>query len=177
MSTISLCTQHENPPKEDPTADMKAIAPALEPGEKEHVLIFHDEMAIHANDCQKHYWARPDETVLRKKDQGRLMMVSEFITSITSTGRLVMSPEQWNTQLGLPEAERLPREARVIIYPSSKPGADDYWNMKQMITQVNSLSILVLFTDYTTVGQHYQACRAPPSREGARVHLRQLLSP
>lgn len=116
---------------------MATTPPTLDPGEKEHVLLFHDEMAIHANDCQKHYWARPDETVLRKKDQGRLMMVSDFITAATETGRLVMNEEQWNTQLELPELDRLPKQSRVVIYPSGKPGCDEYWNMKQMIDQVS----------------------------------------
>ncbi|KIM29215.1 hypothetical protein M408DRAFT_35243, partial [Serendipita vermifera MAFF 305830] len=129
---------------DDPNAPMVPVAPTLGPDQKEHVLLFHDEMAIHANDCRKHYWALPTETVLRKKDQGRLMMVSEFITSVTSSGRLVMSEDQWQKQLELPEEQRLPREARVIIYPSGKPGTDDYWNMKQMISQTIKLAEYIL---------------------------------
>jgi hypothetical protein len=130
-----VCTQYLEDPKTTPATE-STIPPTLNDEEKECVLIWHDEMAVHANDCQKEYWARPDETVLRKKDPGRLMMVSDFITAATETGRLVMNREDWEKQLRHPESERLPRNARVIIYPSSKPGTDDYWNMRQMISQV-----------------------------------------
>jgi hypothetical protein len=68
------------------------------------------------------------------------MMVSDFITAATESGRLEMTEEQWKEEEKCPEKDRLPRNARKIIYPSSKPGGDSYWNMKQMIDQVSNLN-------------------------------------
>jgi hypothetical protein len=118
------------------TKEWTITVPTLGEGDKEHVLIWHDEMAVHANDCRKAYWGHPSETVLRDKNQGRLMMVSDFITAGTECGRLVLTDEQWATQLELPEDERSSCNARRIIYPSSAPGGDAYWNMKQMVDQL-----------------------------------------
>jgi hypothetical protein len=120
------------------TKEWVIIPLTLDEDEQEHVLIWHDEMAVHANDCAKAYWGRADETVLCSKSQGRLMMVSDFIMAATENGRLTMTDKQWAEQLKLPEAERLPRNARKIIYPSTAPGGDNYWNMKQMIKQVRN---------------------------------------
>jgi hypothetical protein len=47
-----------------------------------------------------------------------------------------MTDEQWNEELKKPEKDRLPCKVRKIIYPSSQPGGDSYWNMDQMIDQV-----------------------------------------
>lgn len=124
---------------EDPiTKESILTPPTLQPGEKEHVLLWHDEMAVHANDCQKAYWGHADDTVIRSKSHGKLMMVSEYITPSTESGRLVMSDAQWAEEMKLPEENRRCRNARRIIYPSNAPGGDEYWNMKQMIEQVSN---------------------------------------
>lgn len=87
---------------EDPESkEWTKTAPKLKDDEREHVLIWHNEMAIHANDCRKAFWAHLDETVLRKKDQGRLMMVSDFITAATDSGHLVLSDDISKVILGL----------------------------------------------------------------------------
>jgi hypothetical protein len=70
------------------------------------------------------------------------MMVSDFITEATPTGRLVLDDAQRAQQLRKPEHERVPESSRVLIFPSNKPGGDKYWNMEQMIVQV-SLQIIV----------------------------------
>ena len=62
------------------------------------------------------------------------MMVLDFVCQ--STGRLVLTDELWQEELAKPAVECLPRDARIIITPSSKQGGDDYWNMNQMIAQV-----------------------------------------
>jgi len=69
------------------------------------------------------------------------MMVSDFVCQ--STGCLVLSDEIWEQELLKPEAERLPRDARVIITPSEKEGGDNYWNMDQMIDQVRLFSFVL----------------------------------
>jgi hypothetical protein len=86
---------------------------------------------------------REDQQVLYKKDQGRLMMVSDFITESTPTGRLVMTDAQQAQQLQLPEPDQLPFSSRKLIFPSSQPGGDSYWNMEQMIAQVCSPQFIV----------------------------------
>jgi hypothetical protein len=115
---------------------MIPVPPTLNPGEREHAILFHDECARHANERKTNYWLKANEQVLHKKEQGRLMMVSDFITTSTPTGRLVMTEAQVTHQATLPEVERLPPNSRKSIYPTSKAGGDSYWNMDQMIAQV-----------------------------------------
>ena len=66
--------------------------------------------------------------------QTALMMVSDFVCQ--ATGRLMLSVQLWEAELAKLATECLPRDACVIITPSSKAGSDDYWNMDQMIVQV-----------------------------------------
>ncbi|KIJ53860.1 hypothetical protein M422DRAFT_242125 [Sphaerobolus stellatus SS14] len=99
--------------------EMKSLPLELKEGEKE-----------------RDYWLQPGQSVLRKKEKGRLMMVSDFICQSTgplmlseelwevqlakpeverlSTGPLMLSEELWEVQLAKPEVERLPQHARVI---------------------------------------------------------------
>lgn len=119
--------------------EMEAIAPSLGAGEVEHIIIFHDESSFHANDYQSKYWLKPGEQVLKKKDKGRLIMVSDFI--IEETGHIVLTEELRRAQLLLPESERLPDHARIVICPTSKATGDSYWNMEQMIAQVRRVKL------------------------------------
>lgn len=108
---------------------------------REVILIYHDESAYHANDHKSDYWLKTGEQVLKKKDQGRLIMVSDFVCE--ASGRLLLNDEEMKRQAALPAAERLRKtDARVIIHPSSKPGGDDYWNMNQMLAQVSGYNLL-----------------------------------
>lgn len=43
----------------------------LKNGEKEVILLFHDESAYHANDYQRDYWLKAGQQVLKKKEKGR----------------------------------------------------------------------------------------------------------
>ena len=107
----------------------------LADGEIEHKVIFHDESSFHANDYKLHFWLKNGEQVLKKKEKGHLIMVSDFVCE--ETGRLSLSDEQHAQQESLPLEDRLPtNDACVVIFPSSKAGGDDYWNMGQMIEQV-----------------------------------------
>ncbi|KAG8957160.1 hypothetical protein FRC05_010278, partial [Tulasnella sp. 425] len=91
------------------------------------------ESTVHANDYQGGFWLASGEQVLKKKDKGRLIMVSDFICE--PTGPLMLTEAAKLENLKLPEPERLPERARVIICPSSKAGGDSWWNMDQMIEQ------------------------------------------
>ncbi|KAG8909932.1 hypothetical protein FRC01_006638 [Tulasnella sp. 417] len=116
---------------------MEAIPPSLGPGEVEHIIVFHDESSFHTNDYQSEYWLKPGEQVLKKKDKGRLIMVSDFI--IEETGHIVLTEELRRAQLSLPESERLPDHARIVICPTSKATGDSYWNMEQMTAQLKTV--------------------------------------
>jgi hypothetical protein len=131
----SLCTQFEN-------EDFTCVPPQLKEDEREHVLIWHDEMAAHANDRQTAHYLAANEQVLYKKDRGRLMMVSDFITAVTPKCRLAMSEDQMAAQATLPPDQQLPPNARRVIFPDGRPTGDKYWNMDQMIDQVSCNSIL-----------------------------------
>ncbi|KIJ24318.1 hypothetical protein M422DRAFT_56449 [Sphaerobolus stellatus SS14] len=117
--------------------DMKRVPPQFMNGQEQQEVefIYHDEMSVHANDYQQDYWLRPGEQVLKKKERGHVMMVSDFICQ--ETMRLCLSDEQWEAELAKPEAEHLPvHDACVIIYPSGREGGDSYWNNEQMIAQL-----------------------------------------
>ncbi|KDN36668.1 hypothetical protein RSAG8_10666, partial [Rhizoctonia solani AG-8 WAC10335] len=105
----------------------------LPPGKKQIVLAFHDESCCHANDQTPHCWIRDGETLLRQKGRGRLIHVSDII--VEETGRLVLSPEEIEAQLALPEHQRLKTyDARKIIYPGKS--LDPYWDMPQLVEQI-----------------------------------------
>jgi len=61
---------------EDMTEETK---PELENGEKEHVLVVHDESLFYSNDGDSPMWIHPKHPPLRKKGKGRCIMISEFL--------------------------------------------------------------------------------------------------
>jgi hypothetical protein len=78
------------------------------------------------------------QTVLQKKSRGRLIHVSDFITS--ETGRLVQHDG----------SGRITHDARKIIYPGSN--GDAWWDTKQLLTQVK---------DAIAIFEHiYPGCQA-----------------
>lgn len=115
---------------------MTESRPSLAEDEKEHVWIYQDESGFHDNDAQNvSYWLKEGEQVLKKKGRGRLMMVSGFVCE--RFGNLELTEEMKEENAKLPDSIRLAiTDSRVIIYPTSKTGGDDYWNAKQMTTQV-----------------------------------------
>ena len=52
--------------------------PSLHPGEKQIVMVTHDESTFYANDARQQIWLVQGETVLQKKTPGQSIMVSEF---------------------------------------------------------------------------------------------------
>jgi hypothetical protein len=61
LTLARLSTQYSEDPK---AKEWTVTSLTLKEDECEVVLIWHDEMAVHANDCRKLYWGHPDETVL-----------------------------------------------------------------------------------------------------------------
>lgn len=75
----------------------------LKDGEKDHRFVYQDETAAHANDYQTDYWLLPGQTVLKKKERGRLLMVSGFICE--EIGLLQLTEEGKKRNAQLPESE------------------------------------------------------------------------
>jgi len=55
------------------------IMPMLKEGQHRIIAQYHDESCFHANDEAQNLWLQPGEQPLRKKSQGRLIHVSNFI--------------------------------------------------------------------------------------------------
>ncbi|KIM30516.1 hypothetical protein M408DRAFT_22012 [Serendipita vermifera MAFF 305830] len=112
------------------------VIPQLIDGEKEHVILYHDECTRYANEPKDRYWLKDKEQVRRKKGQGIPMTVSDFITGSTPSGRLVMNEEQISEQAQGPVTERLPPNSRKLVFPTGKAGGSPHWNNEQLISQV-----------------------------------------
>lgn len=129
--------------RQTPTYDgdnMSESLPKLGKDEKEHITVYHDEAAFHANDFQQDFYLREGEHVLKKKDRGRLIMTSGFICQ--HYGNLALTEELKVANEQMPEGLQLEvTDSRVTICPTSKEGGDSYWNMEQMITQVRTSTL------------------------------------
>ena len=116
---------------DDKTLDR--IPPTLLPGEKEHVLVFQDESIFHTNEYRRRSWLAEDQQAIRKKGNGRVIHVSDFISE--TIGRIKLSEDQIAQQIALPDELRLPTfEARKITYPGK--GFDAWWDLNQLINQL-----------------------------------------
>ncbi|KIO33209.1 hypothetical protein M407DRAFT_65838 [Tulasnella calospora MUT 4182] len=101
----------------------------LPPGAREIVAAFHDESCFHANDRKKQLWLTESQQVLRQKSRGRLVHASDFIAEV-------------KTQMSLHESEQLESfDARTIIHPGKN--GDGYWDMKQLLEQVNKQMLFI----------------------------------
>ena len=67
---------------------MNWICPNLPEGEKERILIVHDESIFYSNDGKREAWIKDEKIPLWKKGNGRSIMVSEFLTEINGCLRL-----------------------------------------------------------------------------------------
>lgn len=108
----------------------------LNPGDREHILIVQDESIFHANDQRRSVWLAENKAMpLRQKGNGRAVHVSDFLCEKSETGRLSLTDKQQKVNADLPEDCRLKNtDARKIIYPGK--GKDDWWDMKQLLLQV-----------------------------------------
>ena len=61
---------------------MDQIHPNLTEGEKERVLVVNDECIFYSNDGKRGVWTKDGEMPLRKKGNGRSIMVSEFLLKL-----------------------------------------------------------------------------------------------
>ncbi|MDW3631167.1 MAG: hypothetical protein QOK71_07005 [Nitrososphaeraceae archaeon] len=109
-------------PKPDENDIMMIIEPSLNPGERRHILVTHDESIFYSNDGKKFFWGPKGYMPLRKKGTGLSIHVSDFLTDID--GRLRFENE----------------EACVIM----KPGVnrDGWWTSELLVNQVKILKLI-----------------------------------
>jgi len=106
--------------------NMDRVQPNLTEGEKERILVTHDECIFYSNDGKRGIWAKDGEMPLRKKGNGRSILVSEFLTEIN--GRL---------QIPLDEVEKypsVPKEARCYLKPGKN--GEGYWTSEHLLQQI-----------------------------------------
>jgi hypothetical protein len=81
--------------------NMERIPPILESTERKIILITHDECIFYSNDGKRGVWTKSGELPLRKKGNGRSIMVSEFLTE--ECGRLKLNSQQRQENPSIPE--------------------------------------------------------------------------
>jgi hypothetical protein len=104
------------------------INPDLQPDEKIHILVTHDETTFHSNDGRNSGWAPDNEQPLRKKGQGRAIHISDFICE--TIGRLQLNEEQKLSEIG----NKIPHEARITMNPGKNN--DGWWTVEKLVEQV-----------------------------------------
>jgi len=115
----------------------------LLPDEKEIIFVTHDESIFYANDGKRDIWTVEGEMSLRKKENRRSIMISEFLTE--DCDRLQLTMEERNSN------PHIPSEAREII--KSGKNLDGYWTTKHLIKQLEFKAILIFETKYpNTIG-------------------------
>ncbi len=117
---------------------MKRIYPNLPEGEKERILVTHDECIFYFNDGKRGVWAKNGELPLRKKGNGRSIMVSEFLTEID--GRLCLQ------QTNILQNPNIPEEARCYLKPGKNQ--EGYWTAEHLLEQIKCKVIPIFETLY-----------------------------
>jgi hypothetical protein len=108
-----------------------AIDPVLRSGERQLVMVVHDESYFSAHDGHRTVWMDRDKKPIRPKGQGRSLMVSEFICECH--GRMMLKPEQQAANPGVPV------ETLKIIRPGKN--GDGYWDNADLVKQVKEQAL------------------------------------
>ncbi|UZO29111.1 uncharacterized protein OCT59_022601 [Rhizophagus irregularis] len=115
---------------------MERIPPMLESNNKEIILVTHDECIFYSNDGKRGVWTKTGELPLRKKGNGRSIMVSEFLSE--ECGRLKLNAQQHQ------ENSSIPQEARTYLQPGKD--REGYWTSEHLIDQVKTKAIPIFKT-------------------------------
>ena len=92
---------------------LEPIPPILGSDEKEIILVTHDECIFYSYDGKRGVWVRNGELPLKKKGNGRCIMVSEFLTEIG--GRLHLSQDQTANNPDVPnEARTISNQEKIM---------------------------------------------------------------
>jgi len=94
----------------------------LQPDERVHIVINHDEMSIATNEKHWWLWLAEGQQPLQKKGNGCSVHVSDFI--LETTGCLCLTRMQHGAQAQLLISNCLRKtDARTIIYPGKNSNA------------------------------------------------------
>ncbi len=112
----------------NPNDEGTIILAELHESEKKHVLVTHDETYFYASDDAKMSWVTPGETILKKKDQGRAIMVSDFVCPCHGSMNAFV--------------DGVLLESSAII----KPGKNEegWWTSERMMTQICENALFVI---------------------------------
>ena len=110
---------------------MEQIDPILSNEEKLHIFVTHDECLFYANDDRPIIWAPLGEPPLRKKGQGKSIMVSDFL--LETIGRLKLTDEQAE------EHPEILQEAQKFL--RSGKNEEGWWTAKHLLEQVKNIAI------------------------------------
>ncbi|UZO14801.1 uncharacterized protein OCT59_006245 [Rhizophagus irregularis] len=98
---------------------------------KKHILVIYDECIFYSNDGKREVWAKTGELPLRKKGNGRSIMVSEFLTE--ACGRFKLNAQT------IENYPNIPQEACIYLIPGKNQ--EGYWTMNHLLEQVKSKAI------------------------------------
>ena len=135
---------------------MKVVLPNLVPGERELVLVVHDECAVACKDGTISGWMSRNNPTPLPKSKGPCLMVSEFLSEMI--GRLRLSEKEWDEMVD--KDPDLCKELRTIFISLNKDdlmahlegpsarvlletgkGRDGYWTGNDLVEQVMKLAI------------------------------------
>ncbi|CAG8624712.1 23268_t:CDS:2 [Cetraspora pellucida] len=113
---------------------MEPIPPVLGVGERELILVTHDKCSFCANDGKKEIWMHDEKMPLRKKGNGKSIMVSEFLLEVCE--RLQLSEEEKkNPNIPAEACSKFPNAMAVFGFDNSMNHlafADDALLMQRM---------------------------------------------
>lgn len=109
---------------------MEPVLPMLGIEERELIFITHDECIFYSNDGKRGIWIHNGMMPLRKKGNGKSIMVSEFISE--ACGRLQLSEEEKKKYPNVP--------AKVHCYLKPGKNEENYWTIEHLLEQVKKKS-------------------------------------
>ena len=129
-----LSSTHLPPPScED---GLTAVQTGIPSATKGLVLIFHDESSFHANEGQSIMWAEEGRVPIRPNNQGRGLMVSDFVTEYD--GLLEFSDEEYRQAAETNPSVR--KCAREILKFGT--GSEGYWNNAKFLKQMERAIVI-----------------------------------
>ena len=131
----------------------EATIPHLNDGQKQHVLVVHDESLFYSNDGDSPMWLHPKHPPLRKKGKGRCIMLSEFLCECHGRMKVVIEGVEQTT------LEKL------------TPGKneDGWWTADHVLHQIQN-KMLPVFEAFTqTPSAYFYSTIAPTTVHSPRT--------
>ena len=130
MGYLELSQQYD---PNDVSVEVPLVLPV---GQKQHVLVTHDESTFYANDYQKQAWLENDESYCLPKSQGRSIMISEFHCKCHGTMRATIDNKIMTS--------------RKIFYPGA--ASEVYWTSSHMLEQLQDVLVIFAFLLKQSIG-------------------------